>query len=148
MSNFLNATYRFLTTGPQILRFGLVAVAGLVVDIGVAWGLVQLWALPILVAATVGFLCGALLNYVLHELWTFQDSSKRLSLARLMAYLLGLWFVLGVRMAGVAVLSILLPGQSLLILVAATGLSFCANYLVSKSLIFRRTKDKEGDDRL
>lgn len=137
MNNWFNAIYGTLTKGPQILRFGIVALIGLGVDIGVAWVLVKSLNTPLLVAAIVGFLSGAILNYGLHELWTFQDRSRRLSAKRLFTYLLSLWFVLAVRLGSISILSLLFPDHAFLILLVAVALSFCANYIVSKSLIFR-----------
>lgn len=137
MSNRFNAIYITLTKGPQIFRFGFVAVIGLGVDIGVAWVLVKSLNRPLFMAAIAGFLCGAVLNYGLHELWTFQNSSKRLSVKRLLKYLLGLWFVLAVRLSGISALSLLFPSHAFPILLVAIALSFCVNYIVSRSLIFR-----------
>ncbi|MEO9781908.1 MAG: GtrA family protein [Sedimentitalea sp.] len=147
MSDIPKAIYDALMQRAQFLRFGIVAVIGLSVDLGVAWVLAQVWAVPLPIAATVGFLCGAVLNYGMHELWTFQDRSGRLSLKRLFAYLLSLWFVLAVRLGGIAVLGWLLPDYTFLILIAATGLSFCANYIVSKSLIFRSAEGPDDNER-
>ena len=63
--------------------------------------------------------------------------------ARALRYLGVLGLTLAVRLAGVAVLAHLAgpaggtPAMQLLILLAATGLSFVANYLASKALVFR-----------
>lgn len=137
MSNWFSAINGTLTKGPQILRFGIVAIIGLGLDLGVAWVLVKSLNTPLLVAAIVGFLCGAVLNYGLNELWTFQDRSRRLSVRRLLAYLLSVWFVLAVRLGSIFVLKLLFPDQAFLILLVAVVLSFFANYIVSKSLVFR-----------
>lgn len=147
MSSAPKAIYDALMKRAQFLRFGIVAVIGLGLDLGVAWILAQVWAVPLPIAATVGFLSGAVLNYGMHELWTFQDRSGRLSLKRLFAYLLSLWFVLAVRLGGIAILGWFFPGYTFPILIAATGLSFFANYIVSKSLIFRSAEGPDNNER-
>jgi putative flippase GtrA len=136
-----------LGRSPEVLRFGLVAVAGLIVDIIVAWGLARLWNVPLVFPATVGFFCGALLNYVLHELWTFQGGARKLSVSRAMAYFLSLWATLGVRLAVVALMGMTLaPGNDLAILIAASVVSFFVNFAVSKLWVFRPKVPQNSDD--
>lgn len=123
----------------EILRFGLVAVAGLVLDIALSWSLAVLAGLPLTLAAAVGFCAAAAMNYLLHEFWTFRHGAPRPSLGRAMRYLGALGATLAVRLVAVALLARILgtEGRELAILLAATGLSFLANYLVSKFLVFR-----------
>lgn len=116
----------------SLVRFGLVAVAGLGVDLGTAWLLRPFMPLPL--AAFFGFCVGAAFNYLLHERWTFGTraaSAKRGSL-----YLLALLATLGTRVGSVAILDrTALPDLAVLIL--ATGVSFVVNYLLSRFLVFR-----------
>lgn len=127
-----------LTQAPEIFRFFLVAVIGLVVDIAVAYGS-SLWLdIPLALAAAFGFACGACVNYALHELWTFRTGARRLSAVRASKYALALGTTLTVRLVAVAVLPLLLgQAHDLTILVLATGVSFGVNYLVSKFMVFR-----------
>lgn len=135
-----------LGRSPEVLRFGLVAVAGLVVDIIVAWGLAQLWNVPLVFPATVGFFCGAVLNYVLHELWTFQGGARKLSVARAVAYFLSLWATLAVRLAVVALMGIAIaPGKDLTILITASVVSFFVNFVVSKFWVFRPRESQNSN---
>lgn len=122
----------------DFIRFGVVSVLGLCVDLAGAWTLAR-W-LPLPAAALGGFLVGAALNYGLHEAWTFASKDRRPSVRRGGLYLLTLGITLGVRVASVAALEAFVfpaPDQALAALVMATGLSFVVNYLLSKYVVFR-----------
>lgn len=124
----------------DFIRFGMVSVLGLCVDLAVAWSLARWLGVPLPAAAFGGFLAGAALNYGLHEAWTFAAKDRRPSVRRGGLYLLALGVTLGVRVATVALLEALVfrtPDQALAALVAATGLSFVVNYLLSKYVVFR-----------
>ena len=128
----------------ELLRFGIVAVAGLAVDLALAWVLAVRGGVPLTAAAAAGFAVGAVVNYILHELWTFRDGARQVSMRRVACYLAALGLVLAVRLAAVAVLSRLWPGDgsALTVLFAATGLSFVVNYVASKVLVFRKTEKR------
>jgi putative flippase GtrA len=137
---------QLLARSPEVLRFGLVSVASLAIDISVAWELAQLWDALLVFPATVGFLCGAALNYVLHELWTFQGGARQLSVVRAFSYFLSLWATLAVRLAVVALLGfVFAPGHDLAILTTASVLSFFVNYAVSKFWVFRQPSGQATD---
>ncbi|MBE1283553.1 MAG: GtrA family protein [Rhodobacteraceae bacterium] len=123
----------------ELVRFAVVALAGLVVDIAVAWSLAVPFGFDLVLAATIGFSCGAAVNYVLHEVWTFQQGARQVSAFRAARYLGALGVTLVARLTAVAVLSWLLKaeGQELVILIGATGVSFFVNYAVSKLFVFR-----------
>ena len=123
----------------ELTRFGLVAIAGLIVDIAVAWLCWAQLGLGLTLAAGIGFLAGAAVNYLLHEFWTFQRSESRISLGRIGRYGVGLAATLAVRLCAVYVLSRVFDADSfaLVILVLATGVSFIVNYVVSKFFVFR-----------
>lgn len=131
----------------ELARFGIVAVVGLVVDIAVAWSLAKFIGLPLILAATAGFFCGAVINYFLHELWTFQSGDRVISLARMGRYAAGLAVVLIVRLTTVAGLEWLFPqgGMTLVILLSATVLSFALTYVLSLNFVF--TQDTSGIDK-
>ena len=132
----------------ELIRFGIVAVVGLVVDIAVAWSLAKFIGLPLILAATAGFFCGAVTNYFLHELWTFQSGNRAISLARMGRYAAGLAAVLIVRLATVTGLEWLFPqgGMTLVILLSATALSFAFTYVLSLNFVF--TQDTSRIDKL
>lgn len=127
-----------------LLRFTLVAVGGLLIDVAIAWLLADKAGFPLPAAALCGFVCGALANYVAHERWTFGHGA--LSARRGFAYLATTGFVLALRVGSVALLRAVLPlAGSLPILVAATGVSFTANYLLSRRVVFTPATRPGGD---
>lgn len=131
----------------ELARFCIVAVVGLVVDIAVAWSFAEFVGLPLILSATAGFFCGAVINYFLHELWTFQSGDRVISLARMGRYAAGLAVVLIVRLATVVGLErLFLQGSmTLVILLSATVLSFAFTYVLSLNFVF--TQDTSGIDK-
>lgn len=129
------------TSGAQFARFTGVGVLGLAVDLGAAWVLTTQGGVPLLLAAGLGFVLGATVNYVAHELWTFAEAGRTLSLARWASYLLGMGAILVVRLVALAGLGAMVgsrAGSDLALLLGATALSFVANYLLSRFVVFRR----------
>ena len=123
----------------EFLRFATVAVAGLVVDISLAWGLSAVVGVTLVLAAAAGFVAGAAFNYLLHEFWTFRRAEHRLSVARMVRYSAALGATLATRLAVVYALSQILNAKQseLAILLLATILSFAVNYLASKHFVFK-----------
>jgi putative flippase GtrA len=124
----------------EFARFGTVTVLGLIVDLVVAGTLAVVFLAPLPTAAAVGFGCGALLNYLLHGVWTFRAGPGAFAPRRVALYVIVLTLVLTGRIAGVAVLAWLIgdpKGYELAILSAATAVSFVVNYLLSKYVVFR-----------
>jgi putative flippase GtrA len=123
----------------ELVRFTGVAVAGLCVDLGLAWTLAEGAGLALTVSAAAGFAAGAAFNYLLHEVWTFRAGARRLSAARAMRYAGALGLTLAARLAAVAALEGVMsgPGAGISILGLAAGVSFGVNYLASRFLVFR-----------
>ncbi|MBT9371471.1 GtrA family protein [Rhizobium sp. CSW-27] len=124
----------------SLLRFGMVAVIGLGVDLGTAWTLSAKAGLPLTLSAFAGFACGAVMNYLMHEFWTFRDASSAVSVRRGVLYLVAVGVTLVARLAAVMALQPLFGavGQGLVVLVGATAFSFVVNYIVSRHLVFAR----------
>ena len=130
----------------EVLRFTTVAVAGVILDIAVAFLLARYVGLPLWLSAVAGFASAMLANYAAHELWTFRTSARRFSLQRAVQYAAASMVTLLTRLLAIAVLGRLTgTGHILSILITAAGVSFIVNYLISKFLIFRRTLRKAGD---
>ena len=126
----------------EAVRFFAVAAAGFVLDIGVAWSVERFLGLPIWIAAAIGFAFAALMNYVLHELWTFRNGVRHLSSGRASRYVVGLLLTLATRVVAVYVLDALLNGgYPLAVLIGGAGASFCINYLLSRYWVFRRSAE-------
>lgn len=120
-------------------RFTLVVILGLLIDLVIAYVFSVQIGLPLSISAIFGFISAAFFNYILHELWTFQDGEKQLSKKRVGRYLFALLVTLSIRLIMIEILSRIFDpkGLELMILIAATGVSFIANYLVSKFMVFR-----------
>ena len=126
--------------GSQVVRFGIVSVIGMVVDVAIGWFLSAGAGMPLTLAATTGFVVAAALNYMLHARWTFADATNGLSAWRGGLYLLTLGTTLATRLGVVAVLQAVVPDgpfKPLLALVPAIGASFVVNFLLNKLLVFR-----------
>lgn len=122
----------------EAARFLAVAVLGLIIDLAVAWSAARFLGMPLWLAAALGFVVAASLNYVLHELWTFRDGPQKLSTGRSARYAIALAATLGVRVAVVALLALMFGNAyALPVLVAGAGASFCVNYVLSKYFVFR-----------
>ncbi|MDP1617891.1 GtrA family protein [Phenylobacterium sp.] len=128
-----------------MLRFGLVAAAGLVVDLAVASALAAGAGLPLPLAAACGFCAGAAFNYVVNLRWTFAAARPSGGVRRIAAYGLTLAATLLTRVVMVALLEPL-AGEGALaalgVLIAATGVSFVVNYGLSKRFVFVPSQDR------
>jgi putative flippase GtrA len=123
---------------PQSLRYLVVVVAGLCVDLGLAIVLVKL-GVSTWLASAVGLIGGAASNFFMHRYWTFQGAETQAMFPQLLSYAISVALILPVRLAVLAILSYLpLPIGPSLALVLATGVSFCVNFLVLKRLVFQR----------
>ncbi|MCP3445127.1 GtrA family protein [Bradyrhizobium sp. CCGUVB14] len=128
----------------EMLRFAAVIVTGLAVDLTTAFGVTAALGLPMAAGVAAGFFVGALFNYVCHELWTFREKGRALSAHRASLYLMSAVLVLCVR---VLVASSLSPWAASLasrfaVLIAAAGVSFVVNYLLSRFMVYRRVSSR------
>lgn len=124
----------------DLLRFGIVSVLGLGFDLSTAWGLAEFAGVSLVAAAFLGFMIGAGVNYLLHEIWTFRSATRRLSGRRWLLYLASLAVILLTRITIIALLERLFltrVGYEFVTLLNATGVSFVVNYILSKNLVFR-----------
>jgi putative flippase GtrA len=119
----------------ELLRFLVVTVLGVILDLAIAFGLHTGAGVPLWLAAAIGFTLAAGANYVIHQTWSFR--SGPLSLRRAGLYALVALVTLAVRVAIVAVLERALAGAwPLAILIAGAGGSFCVNFVLSKRVVF------------
>lgn len=120
-----------------MIRFFAVTVAGVVIDIAVAYGLATALGVRLWLAASIGFGVAAGFNYVAHQLWSFRAGERALSAERAAKYGGAALAVLAVRVAVVAALDRLLGGDlALLILIGGAGVSFFVNFALSKFIVF------------
>lgn len=127
----------------EMLRFFAVTVAGVVLDLAIAYLLASHWGLPLWLAAGIGFVIAASANYIAHQLWSFQSGSRRLSSARALKYGSAALATLATRVAVVALLERTLGGElALLILVCGAGVSFFVNFALSKFVVFSEAPER------
>lgn len=121
----------------EFVRFFAVTVLGVVIDIAIAWALHTYAGVPLWAAATCGFVLAASGNYVLHQIWSFQDGSRQLSAARGAKYGAAALATLVARIATVAGLERAWDGGwPLAILIGGACASFFVNFTLSKLFVF------------
>lgn len=119
----------------ELLRFFVVTVLGVVIDLAIAFALHTGLGVPLWLAAATGFTLAAGVNYVIHQTWSFR--SGPLSARRAGLYALVALATLAVRVAIVALLERALAGAyPLAILIAGAGGSFFMNFTLSKFVVF------------
>lgn len=59
----------------RLMRFGTVGVLATVVYYGLLWTMVELLAIPVLIATSAAFIFVTLENYILHYTWTFRSAN-------------------------------------------------------------------------
>lgn len=121
----------------EFLRFFTVTVVGVILDIAIAYTLAEAFAVPLWIAASIGFVIAASVNYIAHQLWSFQEGSRRLSRDRALKYAAVALATLCARVAVVGALELALNGRwPLAILVCGAGVSFFVNFGLSKLFVF------------
>jgi putative flippase GtrA len=119
----------------QLLRFFLVTVLGVIIDLAIAFALHTYAGVPLWLAAAIGFGIAAAANYVIHQTWSFR--SGPLSMKRAGLYALVALVTLAVRVGIVALLDRLVAGTwPLAILIGGAGGSFFVNFVLSKFVVF------------
>lgn len=126
-----------LRLSTQLTRFVLVGGVAAVVDFGGYQALLAL-GLWIHLAKALSFVAGTSTAYLINRRWTFQaggDGSRFLSVMALY----GTTFVVQIGV-NAAMLALLAPmvGKITLAFVIAQGSATCLNFIVQRTLIFRR----------
>ena len=125
----------------EAVRFFLVSLVGLGVDIGIAWALIAFAGASDPVAALVGFSIATVTNYFGHEFWTFVKGEPRVSLLRFMAFAGVVVFTLVVRLVVLDFLGPWLTGSGLnapIRLGLAATASLMDSFMMSRYLDFYR----------
>jgi putative flippase GtrA len=126
-----------LRLSTQLTRFVLVGAVAFVVDLSCYQALLAL-GLWVHLAKAVAFIVGTTTAYLINRRWTFQGKGSRSEYASIVA-LYGITFVVQVGMN--AVMLALLPpfrGEFTGAFVVAQGLATAINFIVQRTVIFRR----------
>ena len=121
----------------QLTRFVLVGGVAAIVDYSSYQALLVL-GLWVHLAKALGFIAGTTTAYLINRRWTFQSQGGPGQFASVMA-LYGITFVIQVGMN--AVMLALLPpirGEITGAFVVAQGTATCINFIVQRTVIFRR----------
>ncbi len=124
----------------QFIRFFIVAVGGLVIDLAIVWLTLALLPVHISIAMIAGFSAGALANYLAHEFWTFKSGEgTQASVGRAASYYVIVSLALGVRVGAATVLEHFFPTPQWLwpIIIVSVGLSFVTNFGLTRFVLFR-----------
>jgi len=73
MTRLKNLYYRYQKSILQLIKFGLVGLAGTIIDVGVLNLLHQVFAVMVYLAATISFTLAVINNFLLNKYWTFKD---------------------------------------------------------------------------
>lgn len=121
----------------EMARFFVVTVLGVLLDIGIAYGLHEFARVTLTLAASIGFVCAASANYVLHQIWSFGGGAHSLSIGRAVKYGMVAGLTLLVRLGVVSLLAAFFDSRyPLLILICGAGASFFVNFIASKFFVF------------
>ncbi len=120
-------------------RYLVVVVAGFGLDFAVALAAHGWLSVPLPAAAAIGFICGFLFNYALHEFWTFHRHDSGLSPKRMSQALLAALAALAVRVGFLAIATYYMAlGQTpYALLLVASGLSLIVNFVLLRVAVFR-----------
>jgi putative flippase GtrA len=124
----------------EFARFFSTSLAGLLVDLSVAWTLVTVGTVQDVLAAACGLFVGMLVGYAGHLRWTFRPTGRTASLGHFAQFACGVAIALVVRITVLVLLEYFegtpyLP--AIVRLGLAAGLSFVASYVLCRFIIFR-----------
>ncbi len=120
----------------HFMRFAAVGLCGTAAHYSILWGLVEFAATPVLVATSIGFAAGALVNYALNRRFTFDsDRTHTDALPKFMTVAL-LGAVINALI--VKLLNLQLGMYYLLAQLFATGTVLIWNFAVNYLWTFRR----------
>jgi len=125
--------------GRKFVGFFFVAVAGLMIDISIAWSMHHFLGVSLMLSATVGFLVATVFNYRANLSFTFADRSIRPTMRGFLAYVTSVLIGLATRLTVLAMLQWLLPASlqfPLAMLIVAAAASLVINFIVANKWAF------------
>jgi putative flippase GtrA len=120
-------------------RYAAVVTVSYGVDLLIAVLVMRGLSFSLPAASATGFLSAFVLNYVLHEFWTFRRADSSFSLSRLVETFGAALLTIAVRFGLLHVLAPFAVTEYIRIglLVAAAGVSFLINYALLHFAVFR-----------
>jgi putative flippase GtrA len=121
----------------QLLRFLVIGVSCVLVDLAIYRVLVVQFGLRVDVAKAISYWGGVIVGFVGNKFWTFRSQQK--SLREPLSYFALYCVTMGANIGcNGAVLSILGPNATGLAFIFATGVTTCLNFIGMRFLVFRR----------
>jgi putative flippase GtrA len=122
----------------QALGYGVASAAALLVDVSVLWLLVSGYGWPYLAAATVSFLIGAVVAYVLSVRLAFKEHRLHNRQAELLAFVVIGAIGLAVNAAVISIAVAALGLHYLLAKCVAAAFTFTWNFFARRQMLFVR----------
>lgn len=126
----------------ELIRFGAVIVAGLLIDLSISLLLVRSFDVDLQVAAAIGFVVALTFNYFLFEFWVFMSAARAVSPARFLMTGISAMAALGARLSVIGALRSSFGTQLLeqaALLLCAAAVSAGVNYLLVR-IVFTRSR--------
>jgi len=123
---------------PELAGYGLASIAALAVDMTLLWMLVQVFSLGYVLAATLSYLAGASVAYVLSVRLAFTEHRLRNRRAEFLSFVALGTIGLTINAVIVAVAVKYLGLHYLMAKCAAAGCTFLSNFFVRRQLLFVR----------
>lgn len=125
----------------QFIRYGFVSAVALAVDMGFLFCLTEYIGIPYLLSATLSFMCGLLVNYLLSIRYVFSNSKYDRSREFVLYSIIGLGGLM--INDGVIYFLVRLNIWYMLAKAVSTGIGFLFNFMCRKAL-FVEPKGNEG----
>ena len=119
------------------IRFTLVSLLGVGADFSISLILSELLFFNLAFSAAIGFLFAALLNFSLHNAWTFSSNYIKNELI-INRYLISLFMTILIRLFSIFFLQLLfdeLTNKKFILMIAIT-FSFSINFLLNRYYVF------------
>ena len=108
----------------QFVRYGLVSVIALAVDFGGMVLLVELFSMHYLVAATVSFISGLVVNYLLSRAWVFTERKYESRVKEFIIF------------TGIGIVGLLLNNSIMWLAVERIGIYYIFSKIIATILVF------------
>ena len=119
------------------IRFTLVSLLGVLVDFSISLILSELFFFNLALSAVIGFLFAALLNFSLHNVWTFSSNHLKNEFI-INTYVISLFMTILIRLFSIFFLQLLFDeftNKKFILLIAIT-FSFSINFLLNRYYVF------------